>query len=318
MWDMVSRNRSHAKKKISSDPSYRKKKPLGYFPVVRKMELGFQGGIGLQPNAYGDAGSMLSRQNNRLYRYGKMYDLKIDATAALTPGTTVEIFALANTWYVQKAFEEAKSVYDQAYENEMDNVNQSSIARWRDFRARTKDIESFSGLYAAAYPVTSDVNVSGSTPITGGSFIDSLVEDSTGATRHFTWDVAVTSASYGIMQEYDLAGNQTRTPATGTGTMPYADLEADSSATEGASLQTDGQDPPYVATNFPDWFVKVGELSVGTAGQTKLSTGYFHAPCGVFVIRSSTGNVLDLGDNLSLEVRAGNYKGVLAHNMERM
>lgn len=282
------------------------------------MELGFQGGIGIQPNATGDAGSMLSRSNNRLYRYGKMYDLKIDASAALTAGVTVEIFALANTWYVQKAFEEAKSVYDQAYENEMDNVNETNVGRWRDFRARTKDVPSFSGLYAAAYPVTDNANVAGGTLITGGSFVDSLVEDSNGVTRTFTWDNAVTAGSYGIVQEYDLAGNQTRSPSTGTGTMPYADLEADSSAAEGAALQTDGQDPPYVGTNFPDWFVKVGELTVGTAGQTKLSTGYFHAPCGVFIIRSSTGNVLDLGDNLSLEVRAGDYKGVLAHNMERM
>lgn len=314
---MASRNRSHKKKKIGSDPSYRKKKPLGYFPVVRKMEIAMQGGIGPSPTAWGDAGSMLSRINNRLYRYGKMYDLKIDASAALTAGTTVEIYALANTWYVQKAFEEAKAVYDQAYENEMDNINETNIGRWRDFRARTKDIQSFSGIYSACYPVTNDVNTA-SGAITAGSFIDSLVEDTTGISRTFTWDLAVTANSYGIMTEYDLAGNQTRSPAVGTGTMPYADLEADSSAAEGAALQTDGQDPPYGATNFPNWFVKVGELTVGTAGQTKLSTGYFHAPCGVFIIRSSTGDVADLGDNLSLEVRAGDYKGVLAHNMERM
>jgi hypothetical protein len=120
------------------------------------------------------------------------------------------------------------------------------------------------------------------------------------------------------MEEYDLAGNQTRSPATGTGDMPYADLEADSSAIEGAALQTQGQDPPYVATAFPDVFVKVGELTVGAAGSQKLSTGYFHAPCGVFIIRSSTGNVEDLGNQLMLEVRAGDYKGVSAHNMERM
>lgn len=314
---MATRNRTHRKKKISNDPSYKKKKPLGYFPVVRKMEIHMQGGVGAQANAYGDAGSMLSRSNNRLYRYGKMYDLKIDASAALAAGTTVEVFALVNTWYVQKAFEEAKSVYDQAYENEIDNINETNIGRWRDFRARTKDIASGSGLFAEVFPATVDVNTL-TTPITTGSFPESIVEDSTGTTRTFTWDVAVTSGSYGIMQQYDLAGNQTRTPATGTGTMPYADLEADSSAAEGAALQTDGQDPPYGATTFPSWFVKVGELTVGSAGQTKLSTGYFHAPCGIFILRSSTGDVTDLGDNLSLEVRAGDYKGVSAHNMERM
>jgi hypothetical protein len=121
------------------------------------------------------------------------------------------------------------------------------------------------------------------------------------------------------MAEYDKAGNQTRAPATGTGTMPYADLEADSSATEGAALQIQGQDPPYGATNFPLYLVKVGELTVGSAGQTKLSTGFFHAPCGYFLLRSSTTDEFAaIGDNLTLEVRTGDYKGVHAVNMERM
>lgn len=313
----MARNRTHRKKKIVNDPSYKKKKPLGYFPVVRKMEIGIQGGVGAPNNAYGDAGSMLSRQNNRLYRYGKMYDLKIDTSAALTAGTVIEVYALSNTWYVQKAFEEAKSVYDQAYENEIDNINQTNVGRWRDFRARTVDLASFGGAYAACYPVVKDVSGTPTTIITG-AFPDSVVEDSAGVTRTFTWSNAVTSGSYGIVSQYDLAGNQTRTPNLGTGTMPYADLEADSSAVEGAALQTDGQDPPYGATDFPSWFVKVGELTVGTNGQTKLSTGYFHAPCGIFYLRNASGVITDVGDNLTLEVRSGDYKGVNAHNMERM
>jgi len=313
----MARNTTHKKKKVSKDPSYRKKKPLGYFPVTRKMQITCAaGGVGLQPNAYGDAGSILSRMNNRLYRYGKMYDLKIDMMPSVTPGTVVEIYALSNTWYVQKAFEEAKSNYDMAYENEVENINETNIGRWRDFRIRTVNFESFSGFYSAVFPVVANTStVEGS--ITGGSFIDSMVEESTGTQKRFTWALGDAN-NYSVMEEYDKAGNQSRSPATGTGTMPYAELEADSSAVEGAALQTDGQDPPYNATAFPNAFVKVGELTVGTNGSQKLSTGYFHAPCGVFIIRSSTGNVLDLGNNLSLEVRSGDYKGVSAHNMERM
>lgn len=314
---MARRNTSHKKKKVSSDPSYVKKKPLEFFPVVRKMELAFQGGLGVSAQSHGDAGACLSRLNNRMYRYGKLYDLKFDLSAASTAGTVVEIYALSNTWYVQKAFEEAKTVYDQAYENEMENINVTNIARWRDFRARPKGaIASYDPTLSAAFPVTYNVNGVPTTLVTG-LFPDSLVEDSGAVTRHFTWDIAP-GTSYGIVQEYDLAGNQTRNPNLGTGTMPYANLEADSSAVEGAALQVDGQDPPYGATNFPNWWVKIGELTVGTAGQTKLSTGFFKAPCGQFIVRSSTGDVADIGDNLSLEVRAGDYKGVHASNMVRM
>ena len=314
----MARNTTHTKKKVSSDPSYRKKKPLGYFPVTRKMEVRFQGGIGAVQFANGDAGSMLSRVNNRLYRYGKMYDLKFDVSAALPAGTTIEIYALSNTWYVQKAFEEAKHVYDRAYANEMENVNETNIARWRDFRIRPASaIPSFDISGSWAYPSVYNSNF-GATPITTGDFPDSLVEDSTGATRFFTWDVGV-GTNYGVVQEYDLAGNQTRNPNLGTGTMPYADLEADSSAVEGSALQTQGQDPPYGATDFPNWWVKVGELTVGAQGQTKLSTGFFHAPCGQFKIRTATPDEFAaIGDNLTLEVRAGDYKGVHAVNMERM
>lgn len=312
------RNTTHKKKKVSSDPSFRKKKPLGYFPVVRKMEVRFQGGVGAVQFANGDAGSMLSRVNNRLYRYGKMYDLKFDVSAALPAGTTIEIYALSNTWYVQKAFEEAKHVYDRAYENEMENVNETNIARWRDFRIRPSSaIPSYNVAGSWAYPTVYNSNF-GVTPITTGDFPDSLVEDSSGTTRFFTWDIAV-GTNYGVVQEYDLAGNQTRNPNLGTGTMPYADLEADSSAVEGAALQIQGQDPPYGATDFPNWWVKVGELTVGGQGQTKLSTGFFHAPCGQFKIRTATTDEFAaIGDNLTLEVRAGDYKGVHAVNMERM
>lgn len=312
----MARNTTHKKKKISKDPSFRKKKPLGYFPVVRKMEVGISAGA--TNFAYGDAGAMLSRINNRLYRYGKMYDLKFDVSAALPAGTTIEIYALSNTWYVQKAFEEAKNVYDRAYENEVENVNETNIARWRDFRIRP--ISAIPSYSAGAWAFPSVRSSAGVVSLIGtGQFADSVVEDSTGTSRHFTWDSAAGAAQYGVVQQYDLAGNQTRNPNLGTGTMPYADLESDSSAVEGSALQTDGQDPPYGATSFPDWWVKVGELTVGAAGQTKLSTGFFHAPCGQFLIRTNTNaEFATIQDNLVLEVRGGDYKGVLAHNMERM
>jgi len=320
----MARSSTHKKKEISKDPSYKKKKPLGYFPVQRKMQLAFLGAAPLV-TGYGDAGSMLSRTNNRLYRYGKLYELKLDLSAASTAGTTFEIFALPNTWYIQKAFEHAKMAYDKAYEEEKMLVNPTNIARWRDFRIRMGQYASFGGLAGAdqwAYPVTFDVanvRTTNGTPSLGGDFPDSFVVDADGTTKHFSWGQTSNATQYNVLGEYDLAGNQTRSPATGTGTMPYEGLQADSSAAEASALQTQGQDPPYNATTFPQEWVKVGELYVGANGAQKLSTGFFHAPCGVFIIRTSGSSIgADAGDNISLEVRAGKYKGVSALNMERM
>ncbi len=317
----MARSHSHKKKMVSSDPSYRKKKPLEYFPIARKTDLGFQGAgnaIG-----YSDAGSILSRLNNRLYRYGKLYDLKLDLSAAATPGVVFEVWALSNTWYVQKAFEEAKAAYDKAYEDEKEFVNKTNVARWRDFRVSPLATPSFNAITADwAYPRSADNPAAlVATEIVAGQIVDSIVEDNAGATKAFTWSPTSTSSYYSCIAEYDLAGNQTRTPNVGTGDMPFEGLQADSSTVEAEALQTRGQDPPYGATTFNGIWVKVGELTVGAAGQTRLSTGYFHAPCGVFAIKSVGGSSnigADAGDNISLEVRAGKYKGVSAVNMERM
>lgn len=304
---------------VSSDPSFRKKKPLEYFPIARKTDLGFAGAG--TPVGYSDAGSILSRLNNRLYRYGKLYDLKLDLSAAAAPGVVFEVWALSNTWYVQKAFEEAKAAYDKAYEDEKEFVNETNVARWRDFRVTPLATPSFNAVVGDwAYPRSATVPGAAAN-ITAGSIVDSIVEDNAGATKAFTWAATSSGSYYSCIAEYDLAGNQTRSPNVGTGDMPFEGLQADSSTVEAAALQTRGQDPPYGATSFNGIWVKVGELTVGAAGQTRLSTGYFHAPCGVFAVKSVGGaNDIgaDAGDNISLEVRAGKYKGVSAVNMERM
>ena len=53
----MARNTYQKIKKVSSDHAFRKKKPLGYFPVDQKMEVSFQGGVGPANSAVGDAGS---------------------------------------------------------------------------------------------------------------------------------------------------------------------------------------------------------------------------------------------------------------------
>lgn len=315
------REKLYREKKRSRDPSFRKKKPLEYFPIARKTDLGFAGqGLAI---GFGDAGAVMSRLNNRLYRYGKLYDIKLDLSAAATPGVVFEVWALSNTWYVQKAFEEAKAAYDKSYEDEKEFVNQSNIARWRDFRIAFADVVSYNNVISDwAYPRSAaSPQTLTAANIVAGDIVDSIVEDNAGVTKAFSWSPVSSGSYYSCIAEYDLAGNQTRTPNLGTGDMPFEGLQADSSTVEAAALQTRGQDPPYGATAFNGIWVKVGELTVGTAGQTRLSTGYFHAPCGVFAVKAvgGTGDIgADAADNISLEVKSGKYKGVSAHNMERM
>ncbi|MBA7679094.1 hypothetical protein ES703_87377 [subsurface metagenome] len=305
--------RTHAKKQMKKDPSFRKTKPLTYLPVQRKMQLGVSGSPGTFSATF-DSGRLLSQQNHRLYRYGKRYTQKIDVDpSALTPGSTVDVWALADTWMVQKAFEEAATVFKRAYTDERENLTKEARARWFDFRV-TSGITA-TDMYAA---VDGNPTSAGFSLIVNGEIVDSVVEDAAGVTRTFTWAGATTASSYSLMNEYNLAGNTSGSPGNPTGSGPYDDLEADASAVEMQALQANGNFPPYDANNLPSVWVKIATLTVGSAGNQKISTGYFDAPCGLVYLKSTGQTIDSLNNNISVTVQSGDYKGVKAHNMERV
>ena len=189
--------RSHARKTMSKDPSFRKTKPLEYLPVQRKIPIGTAG-----TSLYGlvDCGRLLSTSNHRLYRYGKRYNLKIDIDPSIAATQTIEVWALADTWVVQKAFEEAKRVFDKAYTNERENLSAKAVARWFDFRASigvTGDT-----MYAVR---TTDPNPGTLVLLTDGEFDNSIVEDQAGVIRAFSWSPVTSASTYSIPAEYDLA-----------------------------------------------------------------------------------------------------------------
>ena len=252
-------SQGHKKKAMKKDPSFTKKKPLTYLPVQRKLHLGVDTGSA-STTAQFDSGRLLSQTNHRLYRYGKRYTQKVDVDPSfLNPGTTIDVWALMDTWYVQKAFEEAKIVFHRAYTDERENLSAEAQARWFDFRI-TSGISTVD-----MYPlVDGNPTTPTSSLIVDGEFDDSIVEDSAGVTRTFSWAGATTATSYSVINEYDLAGNTNYGPTFPTGAGPYDDLEADSSAVEMEALQQRGNRPPYAANSFPSLWMKVATLTVGS------------------------------------------------------
>jgi len=303
----------HKKKAMKKDPSFTKKKPLTYLPVQRKLHLGVDTGSP-STTAQFDSGRLLSQTNHRLYRYGKRYTQKVDVDPSyLNPGTTVDVWALMDTWYVQKAFEEAKIVFHRAYTDERENLSADTVARWFDFRIT-------SGITTVdMFPlVDGNPTTPTSSLIVDGEFDDSIVEDSAGVTRTFSWAGATTATSYSVINEYDLAGSTNFSPTFPTGAGPYDDLEADASAVEMEALQQRGNKPPYAAGSFPSLWMKVATLTVGAAGNQKISTGYFDAPCGLVYLSATGQTMASMNNGISVTVQSGDYKGVKAHNMERI
>jgi len=291
------------------------RKPLEYLPTQRKIPLGNNVGPATQVGLL-DAGRILSTSNHRLYRYGKRYEMKIDADiSVLDGGNTITVWALADTWAVQKAYEEAKRVFDDAYQIERENLAKDARARWFDFRANVGVTGDQMLPVLSADPITSPL-----TYMTGGEFAASIVEDQAGVTRAFSWSPVTSASTYSMPAEYNLAGNTSTSPTTPTGAGPYDDLRADASAVEMQALQDRGNLPPYDANVLPPVWIKIGTLQLSAADAAqRLSTGYFGAPCGQVVLQMTGGlNTTNVSGLVSVEFKAGDYKGVKAHNMERM
>jgi hypothetical protein len=108
-----------------------RRKDMKHYPVVRKMQVG-------QPapaaaNAVADVGNLLSKVNHRLYRQSRYYECSVTIDADSAEGTSIDIYALADTWYTQKGLMLAKAAWDASNAEEKAMLN-GKVARWNDFR----------------------------------------------------------------------------------------------------------------------------------------------------------------------------------------
>jgi hypothetical protein len=280
------------------------KKKSRHYPVVRKSPLS----NGAAANTLVDTARNLSVLNRRLYRYGRNYEVKVDLRNDHVG--QVEVYALRDDWAVQKAFQMAYQAYLDNTMDERENMSSNQVARWEDFRVRD-------GLTLAkndARPVMHTVS-GGSAVLTAGEFNFSLIVDGADVQKSFTWGASAADR-YSILEEYDKAGNAQATPeglvAGAAG--PYAGIDTQNDGATYTNLEALGNEPPYDSdgVNATSPWVRVAVLG-STAGTQKLSSGYFTAPCGLVLLVGYGSDDTNYG--ASLEVKAGDYKGVHAPSM---
>jgi len=272
------------------------------YPVQRKISVANTTGVP-QPNAVISVSESLSKVNHRLYRFARDYEVSITLDSNLADGTTIDVYALANTWWTQKATHLAKTAWDESNAEEL-KMLKGKKARWNDFRIAhgvvTADVLT---------PVQFKSDFSG-VNFTAGEFDLSSVVDQAGVTRTFTWANTPAPTEFSVMDEYDRSGNTSvdpTTPAAG----PYTGLLPNLEAGAAAALQDDGNNPPYNATTYGvGIWVKVATLHLA-AGRQKLSSGFFTAPCGLIALPG----VAAIGPDIQIEVRSGDYKGVRSSPM---
>jgi hypothetical protein len=280
------------------------KKKSKHYPVVRKSPLL----NGAAPNTIVDTARNLSKMNRRLYRYGRNYEVKVDLRN--DHPSQVQVFALRDDWAVQKAFQMAYQAYLDNTKEERENMSASQIARWEDFRCRP-------GLTLSTnegHPVFHTV-AGGAVALTAGEFSFTEITDASGTEKTFTWGAAAADR-LSILEEYDKAGNAQATPEgfVSGAAGPYAGLNPGNDGSNYTNLEAIGNEPPYDSDgiNAQSPWVRVAVLG-GTAGTQKLSSGFFTAPCGLVLLVGYGSDDNNLG--ASLEVKAGDYKGVHAPSM---
>lgn len=116
--DAMAGSTNYRKKRKSNDPSFSKKKALDFFPVQRKINLISEGAVGGTIGLI-DAARVLSANNRRLYRQGKLYSCKLEIDPViLDAGQSVEVWVIKPTWASIRAWELAKDNFDQSYTDE--------------------------------------------------------------------------------------------------------------------------------------------------------------------------------------------------------
>jgi hypothetical protein len=272
------------------------------YPVQRTISVGQSAPAAL--NAVADVGNLLSKVNHRLYRQSRYYECSVTIDANVVDGTTVDVYALADTWWTQKSLQLAKDAWDASNAEEKEMLN-GRVARWNDFRVANG--LTLSGGTGELKPIQFDSNIATGL-FNAGEFDLAQVVDQTGATRTFTWANTAGASEYSIMQEYDNAGNTDSDP-TIPAIGPYSGLLPNLEAGAAAALQDNGNLPPYNEAAYGNaiW-VKVGTLHLA-AGRQRLSTGHFTAPCGLIAL---VGIGAATAAEVQISVKSGDYKGVHA------
>jgi hypothetical protein len=302
-----------AKKNAKTDPSYRSLK-ADYYPVQRTVNLGT---AAAGTTYVMDVARQLSVVNHRLYRQGKTYQVKVDIENRENTGSgpaQYEVWALTDTWYVQKAWQFARAAYLRASADERQFMSGQKIARWEDLRVTS----GVSGTDVVPYQYSESLAGAANTD---GEFSNSRITLADGTTqRTFTWGSTPSASEFSILQEYDKSGDTDLAPSTASTNQPYADADDRVDDKQMDDLSFLGNAPPYNATAFTNnvW-VKIATLdnsgAANPAGSStsRTSTGFFNAPCGLVVIKPSISH--QLAGDVRMTVKAGDYKGVAAMNM---
>lgn len=251
----------------------------------------------------------LSNMNHRLYQQGRIYNVKVGIPTS--SGNSHKVFALVDTWFLRAAYRYARRTYNLAVKEELESLDSSQVAKWRDFRIT-------SPLPINASRCATMANTAATlTDVPLGEYSLSEVEDTAGLMKRFGLSPDGPT-TYNILTQYSRTFNESQSPSTVTVDSAYGDLpNMVKSFAQVEDLQEDGDMPPYDANGLMEGatWVQVGTLDNNVTGAKGISsTGYFPAPLGMVRIISASAPS-DTGIAVTITVQKGDYKGVNASSI---
>jgi hypothetical protein len=232
-------------------------------------------------------------------------DLDPESAVALAG---VEVYVLRNNWDLHGAYKYAMEQYYNANREEMQAGGAKT--RWHDFRVQS-GVDSDLLWPAAAQE---DLNAVGDfVTLNEGDHSYASITDSAGTFHEFTLDRNPSASQYGILDEWMKKDRVDSDPASASTSLPYAGISEDIDEANYDLLRGSGENPPYSLDADEYCWVKVSHLQAGT--NQKLSTGFFEAPLGIVILRSTGGfpaaaAVKELP--VTVTFQSGKYKGVKA------
>lgn len=283
---------------------------------VEDTQRKFMLGLETLPAPYGDTAfniaDILSQQNHRKYDQEYTYMINVHLDGDAPDNTEYNVYTIADTWMVRQAYALAKAVYNENTKEELAMMEPKMKAKWGGFRVASGLTNVNGGVSmqiledASKQPLLSQWN-----PLATGEFYASEVTASAGQAI-FKWFGTTTPTAYNMIEQLDLSTNSIPSPSTVNAQIPYDGIEIDVSTSSATyeHLQQDGNLPPYSRDDIEtSILVKVGTIFKDGGGSQKLSTGFFPATNGFFVIEGYAPN-LDNQHVVQVEAKKGTYNGV--------
>ncbi len=305
--------------------SKKKHKIMGTAASAVTRQFTLQVGQGGASTTYVDISKLLSTYNQRLYRQGMNYLVRVESSQMSGASTDDPpdvgdyniVLSIPNCWQVRKAWAKGFKMFQQQITEiaKRSGASRKLVkARWHDFRIGYEhdtvwaDYKGLPGNGSATEPSAAAFAFG------DGEYDKSYVTDLLTDTR-FTMDmfgVEQDANEYGLLAMYNaLPGTVGPDPQTVTTADPYMEWVTDDEE-HGFVIQdlaTQGNEPPY----NPDLLQVVATQNYCSLnGLQPVTTPWIEAPCGLLKIQTPSTMTTNF---LTFHVAPGNYKGVCAESL---